>query len=80
MTMDNEIPPQIQRDLEAISINQLTNLGNRAIELGLIAGHGYHKGQYELIRQGKILLMTPEEAVTYLADLIQAEEGSSSAE
>ncbi|MEO0535457.1 MAG: hypothetical protein AAF215_16495 [Cyanobacteria bacterium P01_A01_bin.123] len=73
--MDNEIPPEIQRDLEAIGINQLTNLGNRAIELGLIAGHGYHKGQYELIRQGKILLMTPDEAVTYLVDLIQAAEG-----
>lgn len=74
-TMDNDIPSQIQRDLEAIGINQLTNLGNRAIELGLIAGHGYHQGQYELIRDGKILLMTPEEATAYLADLIQSAEG-----
>jgi hypothetical protein len=38
----------------------------------LIAGHGYHKGQYEILRQGKVLLMSPDEALNYLQNLIQS--------
>lgn len=66
---------RLNQEIDVIGINKLTELGNRAIELGLIAGHGYHKGQYELIREGKILLMTPQEATAYLSQLIEETEG-----
>lgn len=62
---------RLNQEIDAIGINKLTELGNRAIQFGLIAGHGYHKGQYEIIRDGKILLMTPKEATTYLERLLQ---------
>jgi hypothetical protein len=65
---------RLNQEMEMISINTLTELGNRAIQLGLIAGHGYHQGQYELIRAGKILLMSPEEATDYLRQLIEEAE------
>jgi hypothetical protein len=55
---------------EGSAINHLTELGNRAVSLKLIAGHGFHKGQYELLREGKSLLMTPIEAQKYLEELI----------
>jgi hypothetical protein len=58
-------------ELESISMNQLHELGNKAVSLGLIAGHGHHGGQYELIQQGKIVTLSPSEAVTYLENLIQ---------
>lgn len=66
---------RLNQEIDVIGINKLTELGNRAIELGLIAGHGYHKGQYELIREGKIVLMSPQEATTYLSQLIEETEG-----
>ena len=66
---------RLNQEIDVIGINKLTELGNRAIELGLMAGHGYHKGQYELIRAGKILLMSPQEATAYLSQLIEETEG-----
>lgn len=65
------IRQQLNQELDAISINKLTQLGNQAVQLGLIAGHGYHKGKYEILRQGKALLMSPDEAQAYLEKLIQ---------
>jgi hypothetical protein len=58
-------------ELESISMNQLHELGNKAVSLGLIAGHGYHGGLYELIQKGKIVTLPPNEAVAYLENLIQ---------
>jgi hypothetical protein len=65
------IRQKLNQELDSISINKLTQLGNQAVQLGLIAGHGYHKGNYEILRQGEALLMSPDEAQTYLEKLIQ---------
>ena len=66
----DDLNEQLDLELETISTNQLTELGNRAIQLGLIAGHGYHGGQYELLRQGQFILLPPHEAEQYLRALI----------
>jgi hypothetical protein len=58
-------------ELETIGMNKLNDLGNNAIRLGLIAGHGHHGGQYELLHKGKVVTLSPSEAVTYLENLIQ---------
>jgi hypothetical protein len=58
-------------ELESISFNQLNDLGNEAIKLGLIAGHGHHGGQYEVIHQGKIVTLAPSEAIAFLENLIK---------
>lgn len=63
----------LEREMEVISINRLNELGNRAIAAGYIAGHGYHQGQYEILQQGKSVLLSPEEAETYLEKLLQGQ-------
>lgn len=74
---EDSLKRRINLELESISCNQLNELGNQAVKLGLIAGHGYHKGQYEILRQGKALLMSPDDALKYLQDLIESiQEGS----
>jgi hypothetical protein len=56
-------------------INRLTELGNQAIAAGLIIGHGYHEGQYEILRRGEVLLFSPEDAQHHLETwLAQAQE------
>lgn len=60
--------------LGVIDTNQLTELGNRAIKLKLIAGHGFHGGQYELLRQGEVITLSPKEALGYLTILINESE------
>ncbi|MGA9381204.1 MAG: hypothetical protein WBV73_20795 [Phormidium sp.] len=70
--MNNDfLERQLNQELEAISYNKLTELGNKAIQLKLIIGHGYRGGQYEILRQGKAILMSPDEAQTYLENLIK---------
>lgn len=59
---------------EAIDTNQLTALGNHAVKLKLIAGHGFHKGQYELLRKGEVITLSPQEAICYLKLLINEAE------
>lgn len=61
----------IDRDTEAMGWNQLSSLGNHAIELGLIIGHGFYKGQYEILKPGEPMLMSPDAALLYLQKLIQ---------
>lgn len=56
---------------EMLSVNRLTALGNQAVNLGLIAGHGYHHGQYEILRQGQVHLLTPTQATQYLENLLR---------
>jgi hypothetical protein len=59
---------RLNLELESIGLNQLNDLGNQAVSLGLIAGHGHHGGQYELLHQGKVVT---SEAVGYLENLIK---------
>ena len=69
---DDAIQQQLNTEIENLSVNQLNDLGNRAVKLGLIAGHGHHQGQYEIIRQGKIVTLSPKQALTYLQQLIDS--------
>lgn len=52
------------------SLNKLTELGNQAVKLGLIIGHGYHGEKYEILRTEEDLLFSPGEAIEYLEELI----------
>jgi hypothetical protein len=74
MNDDDLLKQRLQQDLENVGFNQLHDLGNRAQKLGLIADHGHHGGQYEILRQGKAILLNPKEAATYLAELIASVE------
>ncbi|MDA0672952.1 MAG: hypothetical protein O3C67_04490 [Cyanobacteria bacterium] len=60
------------QDRDIADINQLNALGNEAIALGLIVGHGYHQGQYEILHRGEAVTLTPAEATQYLQALIQS--------
>lgn len=51
--------------------NELTQLGNKAVKKGLISGHGYHGGRYEILCNGQIFLLSPEEAYSYLKGLLE---------
>ncbi len=68
---DEFLKKHLELENEVNNYNILTELGNQAVSLKLIAGHGYHGGQYEILHQGKALLMSPEEAKTYLENLIK---------
>lgn len=61
---------QLEQESEFVSTNMLTELSNKAVKMGLIAGHGYHGGKYEILRQGKAILLPPKEAFDYLQNLI----------
>ena len=70
--MDEEsFRERLNLEFEADSLNKLTNLGNQAISLGLISGHGYRGGKYEILKQGKFIVLSPEEAQVYLTKLIK---------
>ncbi len=79
-----DIPPELEYEQDLIdysaafqSVNDLTELGNAAIQAGLIAGHGYHSGKYEILCNGEALLFTPEEAEAYLKSLFEQAESDS---
>ena len=72
MNTNEYLKHQLNQEVESISLNQLTDLGNQAVAMGLIAGHGYHKGQYEIIRQGKIITLPVQQAFDYLQGLIRS--------
>lgn len=57
--------------LESFYIKELTALGNQAVKMGLIGGHGYHEGKYEILCIGQIFLLSPEEALSYLKNLLK---------
>jgi hypothetical protein len=75
-----EAHPELQsetdepQEFEAQSLNQLHTLGTQAQQQGLILGHGYHQGQYEILHRQEVLLLTPDEAEAYLQTLIAAAE------
>jgi len=62
---------QMESELETMNMNQLHDLANQAVKQGLILGHGYRGGQYELLRREEVVLLPPNEAVAYLEGLIQ---------
>ncbi|HEY9300553.1 MULTISPECIES: hypothetical protein [unclassified Coleofasciculus] len=68
--MDEEIIKQLNMEVEAMSFNELNELGNRAVSLGLILGHGYRSNQYEILRKNEVVMLTPKEAAAYLKKLI----------
>ena len=70
MDAEEMLKQQLKEEGDLIAINLLNELGNRAIEMGLIVGHGYHGGKYEILRKGEIITLTPLEAQTYLQNLI----------
>lgn len=61
---------RLNQELENIGFNQLNELGNRAVELGLIVGHGFRGGQYEILSKQEVVLLPPKEAQQYLQNLI----------
>lgn len=72
MNDDELLQQRLNLELESINMNQLTELGNRAIKMGLIAGHGHRGGKYEILHQGKAVMLTPTEAQAYLIELIKS--------
>ncbi|WP_041739448.1 hypothetical protein [Calothrix sp. PCC 6303] len=70
MDAEEMLKQQLQQEGDLIGISMLTELGNQAVQLGLIAGHGYHGGKYEILRKGQVILLAPQEAKTYLLNLI----------
>jgi hypothetical protein len=68
---DDELKQRLNLEVEAMSINKLTETGNLAVSMGLIAGHGFHGGKYEILRQGKAILLPINEAGAYLEKLIK---------
>lgn len=68
---EEELRQQLDREMESLSYNRLHKLGNEAIQKGLIIGHGYRGGKYEILRKDEELLLDPEKAEKYLEDLLQ---------
>ena len=67
---EEELRHKLNMEIDILSCNQLNDLGNRAIQLGLIVGHGYRGGQYELLSKEEVVLLPPDEAQKYLENLI----------
>ncbi|MEX0269734.1 hypothetical protein AB3R30_11355 [Leptolyngbyaceae cyanobacterium UHCC 1019] len=68
---DDELQEQrLNQELENISFNQLNELGNRAVQLGLIIGHGFRGGQYEILSKQDVVLLPPKEAQQYLQNIV----------
>ncbi|NEO27261.1 MAG: hypothetical protein F6K03_10275 [Kamptonema sp. SIO4C4] len=73
--MDEEqVRQQLDTEMIMMNFNRLYELGNQAIQLGLIAGHGFQGGMYEILKNGEALTMSPETAQTYLKKLIEEAE------
>jgi len=68
---EDELRERMNLEMETMSINKLTETGNMAVSLGLIAGHGFRGGKYEILRQGQVILLPLTEADTYLEQLIK---------
>ena len=74
MNAEEMFRQQLKEQSDLIAINMLNDLGNQAIKIGLIVGHGYHDGKYEILRKNEIMNLTSEEAQTYLQKLISENE------
>ncbi|GEM_PF-469237 len=70
--MDEDVrQQQVRVELEGMFINELNSLGNQACDLGLIVGHGYRAGQYEILCRDQVVMLPPNQALTYLRELIE---------
>jgi len=69
---DKQILNQRITGMESFFTNELTQMGNQAVKKGLISGHGYHRGKYEILCNGQIFLLSPEEAHSYLKNLLES--------
>lgn len=47
---EQNLAKRLNLEVEMIGTNRLTLAGNRAQELGLIDGHGFRGGKYEVLR------------------------------
>ncbi|MBP0018128.1 MAG: hypothetical protein J7647_11345 [Cyanobacteria bacterium SBLK] len=70
MNEEEKLRQKLDNELDMMSFNRLNELGNEAIKKGLIIGHGFRGGQYEILQAGEAKLMNPEEAQQYLEKLI----------
>jgi len=68
---ENQIFGEELTGKDSFFTNELTQLGNQAVKRGLISGHGYHGGKYEILCNGQIFLLSPEEAHSYLKKLVE---------
>ncbi|BBC27043.1 hypothetical protein [Pseudanabaena sp. ABRG5-3] len=66
-----DLKQQLDLEVESIGINHLTEVGNMAVSMGLIAGHGFRGGKYEILRKGEVILLPVEAATDYLEQLIK---------
>jgi hypothetical protein len=66
--MDEELLEQ--EEIDIVDFNQLTMLGNQAVKMGLILGHGHFKGQYEILCRHEVVLLPLGEAKAYLERLM----------
>ncbi len=69
---DKDLRHQLDLEVETMSINKLTEVGNMAVSMGLIAGHGFRGGKYEILQKGEAILLSEHEAIAYLDRLIQS--------
>jgi len=67
---DQDLRHQLALEVETMSINKLTEVGNMAVSMGLIAGHGFRGGKYEILQKGEAILLSEPEAIAYLEQLI----------
>lgn len=70
MDAEEMLKQQLKEEGEFATVNILNDLGNQALQMGLIVGHGYHGGQYEILCKSEVILLSPQEAQTYLHNLI----------
>ena len=58
--MDDKIIKQLNMEVEAMSFNELNELGNRAVSLGLILGHGYRSTPDKILRKNEVVMLPPK--------------------
>jgi hypothetical protein len=68
---EEQILNQEIAEKESFLTNELTRLGNQAVKKGLISGHGYYEGKYEILCRGQIFALSPEKAHSYLKNLVE---------
>jgi hypothetical protein len=74
MDAEEMLRQQLREEGEFATINILNDLGNQAVQMGLIIGHGYHGGKYEILCKSEVILLSPQEAQAYLHNLIDKSE------
>lgn len=72
---EEQIYNQRSTGVESVLTKELTKFGNQAVKRGLISGHGYYQGKYEILCNGQIFLLSPEKAHSYLKSLVEQHQG-----